>query len=139
MAQSRKSDCLFKRLLALFHVTGTGILLSLTLLLPQLLQPQTVAFAASQPIPAPTHQIGNGPMAPPHLSAQNIADGNEKQLLAKEYMSMLAGKESMATYEQHMTSFMQKHNLGNVGNLHKVLIDGPRSKLQGITKSINLL
>lgn len=78
--------------------------------------------------PPPTPQIGNGPFTPPNPTAQEIAIGNEKQVLAKEYMGMLKGNEPLAAYEQHMSAFMQKHNLGNIANLHTVLTQGNKKK-----------
>ncbi len=64
----------------------------------------------------------------PHPTAQQIAFGNAKQLMAQEYMRVAHGKEPLALFEQHMTTFMQKYNMGNNANLFKVLASGGNKK-----------
>ena len=103
-----------------------SMLLAGVFFLAFVLQPQSAAQAAT-PV-TPTTPTGQGYLNPPHLTAAQIAFGNAKQVLAKEYTGMLQGKESLAVYEQHMTLFMQTYHLGNIGRLHAVLTSGLKNK-----------
>ena len=113
----------------------TIALFIVTLFTSILLQPSAIALAATQ-IPTPQH-VGNGTINAPNPSPQDIAITNERHQLSKEYIQVLHGKVLLATYEQHLAAFMQKNNLGNIENLHTVLTNGPRNKLQAANLSKN--
>lgn len=105
-----------------FRNLSVGMLLATSFFFAQAVQSQTPVLAASQSTPTSSPlPNGNGHMVAPPLTAQQIAFGNAKQLMAQEYMRVVQGKEPLAVYEQHMTLFMKQHNLGNVANLHQVL------------------
>src|SRR5262249_16458709 len=71
----------------------------------------------------------NAPSAKPDLAAYS----QEKQVMSDEYIAMLHGKESLATYEKHYLAFMQKWNLGNTQNLHRVLTNSRQQMVKNFT------